>query len=251
MSNENEEKYGEFIGTVKNELEKGVKDTSDSVTAIGTMAKNVGGYLKRDVKNGVDWLLSSKEEKQAEKEKEKAEEEQKKKEEEDAQKAEEARLAELQNSYILHTAVILCSYAARHSFLVVPQSHGEFIHGIPQLNIEDSKPNINIISFGVCRSPQNPNVQAAAKEIAKEIKERKKTFTEKVLDLFAKKPSEDIGDDLVKQCAGKCEATILTPWIDGKEDVLIDGKQALLGKCKLECKYGGDITIYTSGQITE
>lgn len=169
--------------------------------------------------------------------------------EEEQAAAEEARMAALQESYIVHTAMITCSYAVRPSRVILPISHGEYIHGIDQLNISDSKPITNIQSFGVCRSPLNPSVQAAAEAIKKEVQERKKSFMDKVMDFFSKKPEEDLGEDLVKECAGVCTPVIAMEWVDGKEDVLIDGKPALLGRCKLQCGYDGEIALYTSGQI--
>lgn len=165
------------------------------------------------------------------------------------EEAEEARLAALQESYIVHTAMIKCSYAVRPSRVIIPISHGEYIHGIDQLNVGDSKPIQNIQSFGVCRSPLNPSVQAAAAKIKAEVQSRKKSFMDKVMDFFSKSPPEDTGEDLVKDCAGVCTPVIAMEWVDGKEDVLIDGKPALLGRCKLQCGYDGEITLYTSGQM--
>lgn len=255
MASENEEKYGALAGTAINEAEKGVKDTVNSVKQMGTMAERVGGFAKRDIGNAWEWLNLSPEErakrkaeeKEAEKEAQ-AEADRKAAEEAEAAAAEEQRMKDLQKSYIVHTAAITCSCALHESYVVVPIGHGEFIHGIPQLNIGDSKPNINVRSFGICKSPQNPSVQANAKKIADEVKNRPKSFMEKVMDVFSKKPSEDIGKDLLAQCVGECIPKIATEWIDGKEDVLIDGKPALLGKCKLNCLYGGEIKLYTSGQ---
>lgn len=255
MASENEEKYGVITGTAIDEAQKGVHDAVNSVEGTIGMAERVGGFLKRDIGNEIDWLKLSPEEKAAKKaeEKRKAEEaeEEKKRKEEEAKKAaeeEEKRLAELKKSYIVHTACILCSCAAHESYVVVPVSHGEFIHGIAQLNIGDSKPYTNIRSFGICKSPGNPSVQEAAKEILKEVNSKPKTFTEKVMGLFSKEPSKEVGKDLAANCAGKCDPQISTEWIDGKEDVLVDGKPALLGRCTLHCAYGGEITLYTSGQ---
>lgn len=255
MASENEEKYGVIAGTAINEVEKGVKNTVNTVKQTVSMAEKVGGFLKRDIGNEIDWLKLSPEEKAAKKEKEKQEaeeakaaEEQKKADEAKAAAAEEQRLKDLQKSYIVHTAAITCSCALHESYVVVPQGHGEFIHGIPQLNVGDSKPEINVRSFGICKSPQNPSVQENAKKIANEIKNRPKSFMEKVMDFFSKPPAEDVGKDLLAQCVGVCTPKIATEWIDGKEDVLVDGKPALLGKCKLQCSYGGEIKLYTSGQ---
>lgn len=252
MASENEEQYGVLAGTAINEAEKGVKDTVNSATQMTTMAQNVGGYLKRDAENASEWLSLSPKEQAARIEKEKQDakdaEAQKKADEEKAAEAEAQRIKEVEKSYIVHTAAITCSCALHESYVVVPISHGEFIHGIPQLNVGDSKPEVNVRSFGICNSPQNPSVQANAKTIADDIKNRPKSFTEKVMDFFSKKPSEDVGKDLLAQCVGVCTPMICTEWIDGKEDVLVEGKLALLGRCTLQCSYGGAIKLYTSGQ---
>ena len=161
-------------------------------------------------------------------------------------------MEELQKSYIVHTAMIICDKAMRPSNIVLTQGHGEFIHGIPQLNVGDNIPFKNILTFGACRSPENPTVQAAAAKVMKEVRkemDEKKGFFDKVMDIFSKEPSDEVGKDLAAQCAGPCMMMFETEWIDGKEDVLVDGKPAMLGKCKLQCIYGGSITIYTSGQV--
>ena len=252
MASENEEKYGVLTGTAINEAEKGVKDTVNTVKQLATMGEKVCGYLERDIPNTAKWLMLPPWEQIARMKKERedaadAAEKKTKKEKEEAD-AEEERIKEVKKSYIVHTAAIKCSFARHESYVVVPISHGEFIHGIPQLNVGDSKPNINVRSFGICKSPQNESVQENAKKIANAVKNRPKSFTEKVMDLFSKKPSEDVGKELMEECVGACTLKIFTEWIDGKEDVLIDGKQALLGRCKLKCLYDGEIEFLTSGQ---
>lgn len=257
MSNNNSENIAE---SAVNDVVQGVSDEVSGIGQMWNMAKQVGGYLKEDIKEGIDWIKLTPEERAAEKKKEDEEAKAKKAEEKAKKEAEEQRLKDLQKMYILHTAVILCDKAQHESYVVLPISHGEFIQGIPQLNIGDSKPEVNIRSFGICRSPSNPLVQAKAKEILKEVdSERKKSFIDKVLGLFTKsgsdvstKESKD-GDNgpqsLAECCAAECTPKIFTEWIDGKEDVLIDGKPALLGRCTLTCSQGGGtITIYTSGQ---
>ena len=64
--------------TMLTEAKKGVDDAVSSVTSVvdtakGAVdtAKKVGGYLKRDIGNALDWLSKSPEEKAAEKQKEK------------------------------------------------------------------------------------------------------------------------------------------------------------------------------------
>lgn len=250
MSDENEEKYGVLTGTVVNEVEKGVQGVVDTVSSIGTTAKRIGGFIKEDASDAFNWVTMSSEERVAQKQKEADEDDRVKAEIAAAEATEAQRMEELQKSYIVHTATVLCDKAGRPSNLVLNQSHGEFIHGIPQLNVGDNIPFKNVLTFGVCRSPQNPTVQQAAAKVLAEVKEEtKKGFFDKVMDLFSFAPSDEVGADLAANCAGACMMMFETEWIDGKEDVLVDGKPAMLGRCKLQCIYGGNITIYTSGQV--
>ena len=247
------------------DVKETVDDTKNDIKGAWDTAKRVEGYAKRDLgklgdkaSEGFNYITASDEEKaqmKAEKEKEQAEkdeaEDRESKAKEDEAEAEAERLERLQESYILHTAMIECSKAFRPSYLVVPISHGEFIQGIPQLNIKDSKPLINIRSFGVCKSPLNPEVQKAASEILEKVNNEEKTFSQKVMSIFCKEPDNkpsEIDESLLSQCVGKCIPVINMDWVDGKEDVLVEGEAALLGKCSLKCLYGGDITLYTSGQ---
>jgi hypothetical protein len=250
VSDENEEKYGEVAGTIVNEVEKGVQGVVDTVSSTGIMVQNVGGYLKRDIPNALNWLTMSPEERAAQKQKEAEEQERADAEQKAKEEAEAQRMEELQKSYIVHTAMVLCDKAGRQSNVVLTQSHGEFIHGMPQLNVGDNIPFKNILTFGICRSPENPTVQQAAAKVIADVKEEtEKGFFDKVMDLISAEPSDEVGKDLAAQCAGACMMMFETEWIDGKEDVLVDGKPALLGRCKLQCIYGGVITLYTSGQV--
>ena len=171
-------------------------------------------------------------------------------------KAEEEYRNMLDRSYILHTACIVCSCAYTNesvnpSYIVVPKSHGEFIHGMPQLTVADYIANKNVLDFGICRSPKNPAVQEKAREILDEVQEETKSWTDKIMDLFVDKSKKTVCDSkesLAAYCAAKCTPQFFTGWADGKEDVFIDGQKALLGRCTMSCAYGGEITIQSSGQ---
>jgi hypothetical protein len=184
-------------------------------------------------------------------EEEKAKEEAAKAEQAKAEQAEKDRLENLKKQYIVNAAIIECSCSPDRSYLVIPVSHGQYINGIAQLNVEDCVPNTNIISFKVCQSPKNPSVQEAAKEVLKKAQDRKKGFFDRVMDLFgAAKEVGTIDEELLKQCAGVCKCSIDgdLKWIDGEETVLVDGKPALLGRCTTMCVFGGAIKFYTCGQ---
>ena len=105
MANKDEEKYGIVGSTIKNEVEKGVEGAIDTAAGMVGMVKNVGGFLKRDIKNGLDWLTASpeeraeaKKEEAIKKQEEEAKAEAEKAEEEAAKAAEDARMEELKTT---------------------------------------------------------------------------------------------------------------------------------------------------------
>ncbi|MBD5464927.1 MAG: DUF4280 domain-containing protein [Lachnospiraceae bacterium] len=249
-----------LLGAVKNGVENKINDVKQGIKDIEKKAEEVKGYVKEDwnnLKNAVGDFFASDEEKAAKK----AEEEAKKAKEEAEKKAAEEQAAAmreaLDKSYILHTALLVCDKAYTNeeihpSYIVLPYSHGESIHGLPQLNVDDYIGDKNVLNFGICRSPKNPKVQEAARKILDEVKEESKSWTDKLLGIFVDDSVDDVCDSqesLAAYCAGPCIPEFYQKWIDGKEDVLIDGSPALLGRCTLCCKYGGNITIQSSGQL--
>lgn len=151
-------------------------------------------------------------------------------------------------AYVVHGAVTSCSCGLRQSRVVVPLSHGCFIHDIAQLVVMDNKPYINIQTFGGCTSPENPSVQAAAAKIVKEVNSRPKGLGEQILDVFCDSSDEAADDSFVSQCAGACTPIILAPWDHGKSKVRLDGFKPLLFTDTLTCIYGGVIKLDTTGQ---
>ncbi len=252
-----------FVGAI----EKGINDVqnkvSETVSGIGQKVKDVGGYIKEDLNNlkeGITDFFASDEEKAAKA----AEEEAKRVAEEAEQKAIEEAMelykAELEKSYILHTALVTCDKAYTNeaiwpSYIVLPTSHGESIHGLPQLTVADFIADVNVLNFGICRSPHNPAVQAAAREILDKLQQEEKSWTDRLLGIFVNEDNKNVStkekECLAEMCAAPCKPHFFEEWADGKTDVLIDGKPALLGRCKLCCEYGGTIEIQTSGQMEE
>lgn len=151
-------------------------------------------------------------------------------------------------AYIVHGAKTSCSCGLRSSHVVVPLSHGVFIHDIAQLNISDYKPYVNIQTFGCCISPENPSVQAAAEEVVQAVNKESKGFLNKVLSHFCDSSDEVAGESLVSQCAAACTPNIIMPWDNGKETVNLAGFQPLLATGTLTCLYGGVIKLESTGQ---
>lgn len=150
-------------------------------------------------------------------------------------------------AYVVHGAVISCSCGLRPSHVVVPISHGSFIHNIAQLTVSDYLPNTNVQNFGGCTSSQNPSVQAAAESVVKSVNEESKGFFDKVMGFFCKK-DKAADESFVSQCVGSCTPVIVAPWDNGKVTVQLDGSKPLLSTGTLTCIYGGVITIQDTGQ---
>lgn len=149
--------------------------------------------------------------------------------------------------YVVHGAQTYCSCGKRISHVVVPLSHGCFIHNIAQLIVSDFKPYTNIQTFGGCSSAENPSVQALAESITKKVNSEPKSFWEKVMSIFCKtevKPDESF----ISECAGECTPIIVSPWSNGKSTVSIEEMQPLLKRGKLTCQYGGEIRLISTGQ---
>lgn len=251
-----------FLGAVENFAKDTVDNVKEAAGDVVDKAKEVGGYLERDfnnLKESVGDLFASKEEKEA-----KAVEEAAKKAAEvatriAAEKEAAERRATLDKSYILHTALVTCDKAYTNeeinpSYIVLTESHGEFVHGLPLLTVNDSVADKHVLNFGICRSPKNPEVQKAAREILDKVQEESKSWTDKLLGIFVDTDNKDVCDSeesLAAYCAAPCHPEFYTSWIDGKKDVLVDGVPTLLGRCTLCCKYGGTIEIQTSGQYEE
>lgn len=61
-------------------------------------------------------------------------------------------------TYVVRGAVISCSLGSAKDVLNLPLSHGVYLKGKAQLNVADSKPGTNIISFGTCKRSSPPPV---------------------------------------------------------------------------------------------
>ena len=108
-------------------------------------------------------------------------------------------------------AMLTCSFGMTPSVLnVLPVAR---VSNTPLATIMDNVPLVNVMPFGLCRSPANPAVAAA---------------TAAAMGVLTPMP---------------CIPVIPGPWIPGSPTVLIGGKPALNNTCKLMCAYGGVIQI--------
>lgn len=257
----------EFKNSVSNAID-GIKQIgSDFVKSSERYHEETGFYIGEDVSQlSPEECTQRLEEAQEKKEEKELKEKQDKEDEErernggltdaEAKEATAQRLEQLQKEYIVSGARITCTGCSAGdepmdiSYVVVPISHGVKIHGLPQLNIKDCTVE-NIKKFGCCHSKENPKVVEAAKEVLKEAEEnRDKGLTDRFMDWMtgaSDKVETNVKDGLAECCAAECIFENSGEWTDGKEDVLIEDNEALLGKCTLQCKYGGTIKLYTNG----
>ncbi len=114
-------------------------------------------------------------------------------------------------------AMCACSFGMTPSALVVTPENRVVTGGMPMATIMDFVPMKNIMPFGMCSSPANPQVAAA---------------TAAALGVLTPMP---------------CIPVPAAPWAPGSPTVLIGGKPALNNTCKLICTWGGIIQITNPG----
>jgi Domain of unknown function (DUF4280) len=112
-----------------------------------------------------------------------------------------------------------CSFGAAPSSLVVLPAN-KVLTGTPTANIMDHAPMVNILPFGMCIAPTNPEV----------ISE-----TAAALGVLTPAP---------------CIPATSAPWAPGTPTVMIANMPALDDTCKLECNWGGVIQVVAAGQVT-
>jgi hypothetical protein len=118
-------------------------------------------------------------------------------------------------------AMMMCSFGAAPSSLVVLPANLVMTSKMPAANIMDNKPMVNVLPFGVCMSPANPMVAAA---------------TAAALGVLTPMP---------------CIPVTAAPWIVGAPTVLLAKMPALNNSSTLMCNWGGVIQISVPGQFTE
>lgn len=117
-------------------------------------------------------------------------------------------------------AMMTCSFGAAPSSLVVLPTNKTTTGYMPDANIMDNIPFVNIMPFAMCSSLANPTVAAA---------------TTAALGVLTPMP---------------CVPVTVTPWAPGSATVMIANMPALNNSCTLNCMWGGVITISNPGQTT-
>jgi hypothetical protein len=116
-------------------------------------------------------------------------------------------------------AMLKCTFgAAPSSLMVLPTSM--VMTNVPDANIMDNVPLLNVLPFGTCTSMANPMVIAA---------------TAAAMGALTPMP---------------CIPVTVAPWVPGSPTVLLGNMPALDNASKLMCTWGGVIGINSAGQTS-
>jgi hypothetical protein len=117
-------------------------------------------------------------------------------------------------------AQMQCSFGMAPSALVVLPVNTTFTGMVPDANIMDHIPMVNIMPFGMCQSLANPMVAAA---------------TAAALGVLTPMP---------------CIPMTMSPWVPGAVTVLLGNQPTLDNVSKLNCMWAGIISFIDAGETT-
>ncbi len=121
---------------------------------------------------------------------------------------------------VCNGAMLQCSFGVAPGTMVVTPENMVLAGGQPAATIMDNVPMKNIMPFGMCNSPSNPQVAAA---------------TAAAMGVLTPMP---------------CVPVTSAPWAPGSPTVMIGNKPALNNSSKLMCNWGGVIQVTQPGQFT-
>jgi hypothetical protein len=122
---------------------------------------------------------------------------------------------------VVNGAQLMCSFGSSPSTLTVLPVNRTDIANQPEATIQDHIPMVNIVPFGMCLTPSNPQVAAA---------------TTAALGVLTPQP---------------CIPVTSTPWAPGVPIVTIANQPALDNISICNCTWGGLIAILNPGQQTK
>jgi len=117
-------------------------------------------------------------------------------------------------------AMMQCSFGVAPSSLVVLPTNRVMTNMVPDANIMDHIPMVNIMPFGMCTSIANPTVAAA---------------TAAALGVLTPMP---------------CIPATPAPWVAGAPTVLLGNFPSLDNVSQLMCMWAGVITFVDAGEVT-
>jgi hypothetical protein len=125
-------------------------------------------------------------------------------------------------NFVCKGAKLKCSFGSSQSdLIVIPKEQMIFVTGENMASIDDYKPMVNIMPFGMCKSLLNPTVAAATVANFGKLQEM------------------------------PCIPNTTAPWVPGKPDTYVTGMLTLLDNCKLMCMWAGIIEVTNHGQDGE
>ncbi len=154
-------------------------------------------------------------------------------------------MAASMKSYVVHGAYTVCECGSRPARLIVPMSHGVYLRGKAQLNKLDCLPGKNVMSMGVCTAGYS-----SICEEQENAKNEKKSFSLSFMKSGEKQKAKEAQINRATSSVTLCTYIPLTAWLETKEDVFVDGKEALLNTSYLICRKGGKVTILDDGQYS-
>src|SRR6516162_7634486 len=117
-------------------------------------------------------------------------------------------------------AMMQCTFGVAPSSLVVLPTNKVMTNQMPDANIMDHIPMVNIMPFGMCMSPSNPSVAAA---------------TAAAFGVLTPMP---------------CIPVTTSPWVPGAPTVILGGNPTLDNTCTLMCLWAGVIQVVSPGEFT-
>jgi len=117
-------------------------------------------------------------------------------------------------------AMMQCSFGVAPSSLVVLPTNRVMTNMVPDANIMDNIPLVNIMPFGMCMSPANPMVAAA---------------TAAAMGVLTPMP---------------CIPATVAPWVPGAPTVLLGNMPTLDNTSTLMCMWAGVISFVMPGELT-
>ena len=118
---------------------------------------------------------------------------------------------------VTSTAQLLCTFGSAPAVLDVPEA-SVLCGGKPAATVQATEPEVNVPSFGMCRSEANPEVAEATAD----------------------------ADGVLTPMP--CTPETAAPWEPGSPTVLIGGVPALTQTSKCLCAWAGVISVVSAGQ---
>ena len=123
--------------------------------------------------------------------------------------------------HVVNGATLMCSFGVAPSSLVVLPANRMLSGNQPAATIMDHIPMTNIMPFGMCMSPANPQVAAA---------------TAAAMGVLTPQP---------------CIPATVSPWVPGTPTVQLGNLPCLDNTHTCMCMWGGVVTVAQPGQMTE